>query len=94
MLVALRALAELGDTQQGPAYELPHGRAQVFELQPAYEGDVAGAAAVLVGNLNDVRVAIARMARSALKAPDEALATGVAGAAESALFECQDQPPE
>ena len=53
---------------------------QVFELQPRYAGDVAGAAAALVGNLADVHEALSGAARRALKAPDAALATGLAGA--------------
>ena len=44
---------------------------QVFELQPSYASDVAGAAATLVGNLADVHEALAapRSARSRRRTP-------------------------
>ncbi|KAK9846540.1 hypothetical protein WJX81_006226 [Elliptochloris bilobata] len=51
---------------------------QVFELQPRYAGDVAGAAAALVGNLADVHEALSGAAQRALLASDDALATGLA----------------
>ena len=52
---------------------------QVFELQPRYAGDVAGAAAALVGNLADVHEALSGAAQRAAKAPNATLATGLAG---------------
>ncbi len=54
---------------------------QVFELQPSYASDVAGAAATLVGNLADVHEALAGAAQRALKAPDATLETGLTGEA-------------
>lgn len=54
---------------------------QVFELQPSYASDVAGAAATLVGNLADVHEALAGAAQRALKAPDATLAMGLTGEA-------------
>lgn len=52
---------------------------QVFELQPSYAVDVAGAAAALAGNMADVHEAVSGAAQRARKAPDAALATGIAG---------------
>lgn len=57
------------------------GRVQVFELQPSYASDVAGAAATLAGNLADVHEALAGAAQRALKAPDATLETGLTGEA-------------